>query len=145
MQGGTVKPEAAAIPLVVDLDGTLVRSDTLHEALLAYLAAAPVTGLRNCIGWLPGGKAAFKAELAARRIASPASLQYDQRVLDRIAEARAAGRQIYLVSASHQAQVSAISEHLGLFDDAVGSDPSRNLGGAAKATYLCERFGAGQY
>ena len=53
-----------AIPLAVDLDGTLVRSDTLHEAALRALREHPLALLQLPF-WLLQGKAVLKQRLAA--------------------------------------------------------------------------------
>ncbi|MFZ9239449.1 MAG: hypothetical protein ACO23B_12370, partial [Burkholderiaceae bacterium] len=53
-----------AIPLAVDLDGTLVHSDTLHEAALRALREHPLA-LFKLPFWLLQGKAVLKQRLAA--------------------------------------------------------------------------------
>ena len=55
--------EAEGITLVADLDGTLCRTDTLHEALLALISEAPLTLLRLPV-WIAEGPAGLKARLA---------------------------------------------------------------------------------
>ena len=49
--------------LVSDLDGTLCRTDTLHEAALNLITHNPLT-LIKLPGWLLKGKAELKANLA---------------------------------------------------------------------------------
>lgn len=134
----------SSVALVVDLDGTLCRSDTLHEALIAYSVKSP--GSILSIGrWLSAGKAQFKARLADRWIVDPATLPINERVFALVAEARAAGRRTLLVSAADQRQVDAIAAHVGLFDEAVGTGSGimdgQNLSGRVKADYLVARFG----
>lgn len=107
--------------LVIDMDNTLLRTDALHEAVLAYLAENPLR-LIQLLTWLPKGKTAFKNELAGRRIIEPELLPYEQSVLDLIQEAKGAGATIALVSASDQRQVAVVAEHLGVFDHAIGTD-----------------------
>lgn len=132
-----------SVPLIVDLDRTLCRSDTMHEALIGLLASTP-TVIVNLPLWLSSGKEGFKSALAGRRIVDPALLPYDEDVLRLIARARAEDRRVELISASDQRQVSAVADHLGLFDEAVGTGSdgvSENLSGQAKADYLVSRFG----
>ncbi len=133
-------PNLPEPPLVVDLDGTLARTDTLHEATLAFAAAHP-TRLFDLVGWLKLGKAGFKDKLAAEVLADVETLPLNDDVLALIRDAREAGRQVLLVSASDQRQVQAVADHIGLFDRAVGSDGKRNLGGQAKADWLVGEFG----
>lgn len=136
-----------AVPLIVDLDGTLCRTDTLDEGILGLLAEHPATALRLPI-WLAEGKEGFKRQIARRRIVDPAALPYDPDVLAMIAEAREAGRPVALVSAADHRQVEAVAHHLGLFDLAVGTGSpvaEGNLRGEAKARFLTENFGEGGF
>ncbi len=128
------------VPLIVDLDGTLTKSDTMHEALLLFIAKHPVK-LPQIATWLLSGKAEFKDRLASEMVVDAASVPLRDEVLDLIGTARADGRKVLLVSASNQRQVSRIAEQLNLFDEAVGSDAARNLSGTQKADWLVDRFG----
>lgn len=135
--------DAALIPLVVDMDGTLVRTDTLHEALLALAARRPLAAL----GFLGAirDKAAFKAGLAELSVAEAAHLPLDAAVLDLVRAARAEGRPVALVSAADRRQVEAVAARVGLFDEVFGTGSEgagpANLSGAAKAAFLTERYG----
>ena len=131
---------ARPTPLVVDLDGTLVRSDLLIESAFAELARRPWSAF-GILAALTRGKAALKHRLANPAAFDPASLPYDDEVLAYIREARAQGRPIYLASASNEGLVKAVADHLGLFDGWFGSDEAMNLGGAAKADCLVDAFG----
>jgi len=51
------------LPICVDLDGTLVATDTLYESFLAFLASKPLK-LFDCLGWISKGKAVFKSKLS---------------------------------------------------------------------------------
>ena len=52
-----------SIPLVVDLDGTLTLTDTLHEQVVALLKKNPFLNLLLMFLWLLQGKAKFKDEI----------------------------------------------------------------------------------
>ena len=52
-------------PLVVDVDGTLVVTDLLHEAVLQFIARHPFQSFR-IFGWLMAGKSNLKTQLADR-------------------------------------------------------------------------------
>lgn len=58
-------------PIVVDLDGTLIHADMLHESALGVLRDRPLDVLR-IPAWLLGGKALLKRELAGRSACNPA-------------------------------------------------------------------------
>lgn len=126
--------------LVVDLDGTLIRSDLLHECFWAALGAdwrvlpaAPAHLLR--------GRAAVKRWLAGLAPPDPETLPYAEEALARIREWRAAGGRTVLVTASDQQLAERVAAHVGLFDEVHGSDGETNLKGARKASFLVERFG----
>ena len=133
-------PEDADIVLVVDLDGTLCRTDTLHEALLTLVATDPKYVFR-LPGWLQGGRAAFKAQIADHTVIHPEDLPLNQAVVEMVRAARESGRRTALVSAADHRQVTAVAEATGLFDEAYGSAEGRNLKGAEKAAFLTQHFG----
>jgi len=125
------------VPLCVDLDGTLVRSDLLAESALALLRRNPLY-LFAMLAWLLRGRAVLKREIALRVRIEPEELPYDPRVLALVREAD--GRPRVLCSASDQVLVDAVAAHCG-FDVALGSDGRTNLSGTRKARALVERFG----
>ena len=129
------------LPLCVDLDGTLLAIDTLQEAAVATCLRDPRT-LFAIPGWLAQGKARLKAALAERWDFDPALLPYHLDFLAYLQEQKARGRTLVLATAADRRIAQKIADHLGLFDDVIASDGDRNLGGAAKAAALVERFGA---
>jgi 4-hydroxybenzoate polyprenyltransferase/phosphoserine phosphatase len=145
----TVDTDAAAcaerrLPLVVDLDGTLIRTDLLIETAFARLGQDPLA-FWAMVRVLPSGKAALKHLLAANADLKPELLPYDHAVLEKIHEAKSAGRKVHLASASHERLVSAIAQHLGLFDGVFASDAASNLSGQTKADRLVRAFGEGGF
>jgi 4-hydroxybenzoate polyprenyltransferase/phosphoserine phosphatase len=131
-------------PLVLDLDGTLLRTDTLAETLLRLAAADPLA-LADASTALRHGRAAFKQRVTAAQTLDAATLVYHDEVLALAHEARAAGRPVYLVTAADQAIADGVAAHLGIFDGVYGSDGTRNLKGAAKSAFLVDRFGEGGF
>jgi len=127
-------------PLVVDLDGTLLRSDMLLETAFACFGQNPFS-LLTMFRELLSGKAALKYFLAENAEVAPELLPFDSVVIDRIRDAKEQGRKIYLASASSERVVSAVAQHLGLFDGIFASDKTTNLSGIAKARRLVEAFG----
>lgn len=128
------------IALVVDLDGTLCLTDTLHEGLLALAGARPQT-LLKLPRWLSEGRAGFKARVADHHVVSPDELPLNPGVVELLKAARAEGRRTALVSAADHRQVTAVAEATGLFDEAYGSAEGTNLKGAEKAAFLKQHFG----
>ena len=127
--------------LVVDLDGTLVRTDTLYETFWSAVAANGCAALGAVRALAGGGRAALKRYLARAARVEPERLPYDARVTERVARWRAAGGRTALVTAADQRVADAVAAHLGLFDEVHGSDGRCNLKGEAKARFLAERFG----
>ncbi|MBT2326257.1 UbiA family prenyltransferase [Variovorax paradoxus] len=118
-------------PLYVDLDGTLIATDLLHESLLQLVRASPQSLLALPL-WLLRGKAAFKDEVAQRTFVDVATLPYRPEVLEFVRSARAAGRRTVLATASDGKLARAVASHLGLFDAVLASDGERNVKGATK-------------
>lgn len=129
-------------PLCVDLDGTLVKSDTLTDSLLLLARSEPWQALLAPL-WLKGGRAAFKAEVTSRVSLDVEHLPWNHKLLEYLAEQRAAGRKIYLTTGADSRMAQRIADHLGLFDGVVASDGTTNRIGNSKLTSLQERF-AGQ-
>ncbi|MFW2388954.1 MAG: UbiA family prenyltransferase, partial [Polyangiales bacterium] len=130
-------------PLCVDLDGTLVATDTTVESLLGVLKKP--WKVPGALGALATGRPQLKRYLVENAPVDAASLPYRDAVLDEINEARAAGRRVLLVTASDQATADAVAEYLGVFDEAIGSDGKSNLKAQRKADYLKGRFGEGGF
>lgn len=119
-------------PLYVDLDGTLIASDTLWESAVALAHQRPADVLR-LPAWLASGRAVLKRRIAERVSLDPATLPYRPDVLERIEKARAAGRRVVLATASDRAVAQSVAAHLGVFDAVLASDGDDNLKGASKA------------
>jgi len=130
--------------LAVDLDGTLLRSDMLHESFWSAVSRDWRNLYRAGMA-LRSGRAALKRDLAARADVDVAALPYDPEVIAYVAAWRAAGGRTALVTASDGAFAQAVAGHLGLFDEVHGSDGSDNLKGMRKAEFLRDRFGAAGY
>jgi 4-hydroxybenzoate polyprenyltransferase/phosphoserine phosphatase len=128
----------------VDLDGTLVRTDTLIESLLAILRYHP-GHLFVIPTWLFRGLPYTKHRIQALHQITVELLPYNQDVLDVIRRERSAGRQTILVTAANQELADKIAGYLGLFDEAHGTQGRLNLKGKVKADFLTERFGQGGY
>ena len=120
-----------ATHLYVDLDGTLIATDLLHETALHLLRASPLAALR-IPAWLLRGKAFLKRQIAARVRLDAATLPYRSSVLEIIRQARAQGRRVVLTTASDRALAASVAEHLGMFDHVIASDGVSNLSGVRK-------------
>lgn len=125
---------------MVDLDGTLTRTDTLLESVVRTVRRAPLDALRIPF-WLIHGRAAFKARLAARTPFPAASLPYHQELIEYLRAQREQGRRIILATAADRRIADSVADHLGLFDQVLASDGSRNLKGTAKLASIRSSIG----
>lgn len=136
-----LKVSASGPPvLVVDLDGTLLRSDMLLESFANVMHHAPLS-LWALPVWLARGKAPLKQELARRSRIAVETLPFDPEVLALIAEAKAQGRRVVLCTATDRDLAEAIARHLQLFDEVLASDGTLNLASGTKAAELVRRYG----
>ena len=141
--GASVASPCASPPLVVDVDGSLVRGDLLVEGVLRLLASAP-----HILFMLPftlaRGRAALKRHVAQAVAVPPDTLVLNPAVVGEIAAAKAAGRAVWLASASDELAVAPLAASIGA-TGCFASDGSTNLAGPAKAAVLVERFGEGGF
>ena len=139
MRTGVATVDDAKTPLVVDVDGTLVSGDLLIEGAARLIAASP-SSLLALPFWLAGGRAALKRRIARAVALPPPTLVLNPAVLDEIAAAGAAGREVWLASASDELAVAPLAEAVGAAG-CLASDGRTNLAGRTKAAALIERFG----
>ena len=127
-------------PLVVDLDGTLVRTDLLIESLLALLRKQPLFLFMLPL-WIARGKACFKHEVARRVSLEVAALPWRSEFIDYLRRQRAEGRSLVLATGADMRIARRVADHLKLFDTVLASDGTVNLCGEAKRDRLVNRFG----
>lgn len=130
---------AGGCPLVVDLDGSLVRTDTLLEGVLA-LVRHPLTLLRALFA-LRYGKARLKQELAAAADLDTARLPYNGQLLAYLREQQGAGRVLLLATGADRKTAQEVARHLQLFDTVLASDGRTNLSSGAKLAAIRDAIG----
>lgn len=131
-------------PIYVDLDGTLLASDSLWESILLLLKRRPIKFLQM-LSWLPGGKAIFKSRLAQYIELDPAGLPYRENVLSFLELERNAGRELILATASDQRVANSVAEYLGIFSNVIASDGQVNLSGQQKLKAMEEHGGGKKF
>jgi len=128
-------PDNSLRPLCVDLDGTLIKSDSLVDSLLVLMRTQP-----GRIFQLPGallrGKAGFKAFIARSVSMDIAHLPYNNTVLRFLHLEHARGRPLYLATGADMQLATRVGGHLGIFNDVLASDGSTNLTGRNKLDSL---------
>lgn len=131
--------ETNSIPLCVDMDGTLVKLDTLHQALFLLLRR-DIVSLMRIPGWILKGKAYLKDQVMQRVTLDATTLPYNQKFLAWLREQHAAGRKLVLATASNYRTANAVAEHLGIFDEILASNADTNLRHNRKLIAIQERF-----
>jgi 4-hydroxybenzoate polyprenyltransferase len=127
--------------VVVDLDMTLLRHDTLLEQLVRILFMPRLwVGLLRA---LSRGKASLKRYCAEHVLLDPESLTANSDVLSFVERERIAGSTIVLCTAADLQVATMLSEHLGIFDLVIATEGHVNLKGEAKAEALAARFPQG--
>ena len=132
----------APLPICVDLDGTLVRTDLLWESLVLWLRARPWE-LPLLFFWLLRGRVYLKTRLAERARPKPTALPYSDELRAHLRKKRAEGCSLVLATASLRPLAESVADHLGIFDDILATTPEGpNLRSEAKRDALVERYGA---
>ncbi|MGA2297619.1 MAG: UbiA family prenyltransferase [FCB group bacterium] len=127
-------------PVCVDLDGTLIASDTLLESIILSLKINPLYIFLFPF-WILKGRLYFKNKIGQIAIPKAESLPYRQEVLKYINEEKSKGAKIILVTASVQKIADAVGLHLGIFDEVYGSTNNLNLRSNNKSQFLVDKFG----
>ena len=129
-------------PLCVDLDGTLVKGDTLLDSVIVLARQSPRSLLQLPL-WILQGKAAFKRNVTSVVALDVVQLPYNQPLLQYLRQQHAAGREIYLATGADSQLAKRVAAHLGLFTGVLASDGSVNLTGGNKLTAFQQRFPGG--
>jgi 4-hydroxybenzoate polyprenyltransferase len=128
-------------PLCVDLDGTLVKSDTFVDSLMVLARRHPGAFVRTPL-WTLKGKAHVKSQVASMVTLDVAHLPYNRPLLDYLREEHAAGRKLYLATGADRVLARKVAAHLGIFEEVLASDGAVNLTGRNKLQHLEQRFAA---
>jgi len=136
-------PAVSGDVLFVDLDGTLVHGDLLHESIARLVFRRPLW-LAITLMRLAGTPARLKRAIAAVYTPDVTTLPYRHDVLELIAACRDSHRMV-LATAGDKAWAERIADHLGFFESVVASDGRDNIKGARKLAVIqewCVRHGA---
>jgi 4-hydroxybenzoate polyprenyltransferase/phosphoserine phosphatase len=144
IQSGSLAVEQTAteVPLCVDLDGTLVKSDTLVDTVLVLARQNPRSVLQFP-KWIAEGKASFKRKVSLLASIDVVHLPYNQPLLQYLRQQHAEGREIYLATGADTLLAERVAAHLGIFAGVLASDGSVNLTGHNKLAVFRERFPRG--
>lgn len=124
--------------LYVDLDGTLVKTDTLLEALLTLIKSKPMKALALPL-WLLKGKAGFKEHVSHNVQIQPQTLPYNGALIEYLREENESGTELVLATAAHRSVAEAVAKHTGLFAEVFSTEGRTNLSGKAKLDAIRRR------
>jgi 4-hydroxybenzoate polyprenyltransferase len=138
--GSSARGNVPGLVLCVDLDGTLVRTDTFWESVRTLLYEHP-----RYILWLPVWLLRGRA-FASRRMADivsvdPDQLPYREELLSFLRSEHASGRVIALTAASDARLAASVANFLGIFREVLANDGDRELLGQVRLEAIQERFG----
>ena len=88
-----------------------------------------------------GGDTSPKSRIAARVEIDAAQLPYEAQVLDFLETARESGSRLILATGAPGKFAQAVADHLGIFDQVLASDLSRNMKGRRKLAAVRELIG----
>lgn len=132
------------IPLIVDLDHTLINTDLLLESSKGVLGKSPWL-IFHYLYWLSKGKGYLKDQLVRRFEINIVELPFNETVIAYIQKRKKLGETVILATASHKNYAYAVAKHLKIFDDVMASNKDFNLSSHNKAEKLIQRFGEGQF
>jgi 4-hydroxybenzoate polyprenyltransferase/phosphoserine phosphatase len=127
-------------PLVLDVDGTFLKTDMLFETLWAGLGSDPIATIRATAANFRHPER-LKAELARIAPIRTDLLPVNPEVADLALRSRMAGREVVLASASDRSLVTRLAADYGLSERVFASDVTRNLKGPLKAAELVGAYG----
>ena len=131
-------------PIVVDLDGTLIKTDMLFESANQFITQNPLRFWQPFV-WLMRGRPYLKEQLAQRYEFDPANLPYNEQVLTWLREQASKGVPIYLATASNRVIADAVAQHLKIFAGVFASENNINLKASRKRDRLIAEFGEKQF
>ena len=126
--------------MVVDLDGTLIKTDLLIETANQFATEHPFR-LTSLLIWLAHGKSHLKAQLAANCPIDATSLPYNRNLISWLSGQHQLGRKLILATASHKLLAEAVATHLGFFEEVLATTGDINLKAGKKRELLVSRYG----
>lgn len=128
------------IPLVTDLDGTLVQGDTLVEGLRLLLVSRPWMAAALPF-WVLGGRPFFKLKLAAWSARACSRMPLNIRVLALLEQEAVLGRPVCLATAACETVAQAMAQRWPHFDTILATTAGHNLKSRHKAEALVRHYG----
>jgi 4-hydroxybenzoate polyprenyltransferase len=138
---GTVNGTSDKVPLVIDLDGALLKSDLRHECVL-HLARREPGGVFKILYWLTRGRTAFRQFIAARGTLDIEGIPVHDDFVAWTRGEHTSGRPIVLAAADPGVAEKAAAK-FRFVDEIMATDREGDVTGRTKADVLCKRFPKG--
>ena len=135
---------SAPIPLFVDLDGTLIKTDLLMESTLQLVKQAPLMVFLLPV-WLLRGKGYLKARIAERVNMEADTFPLQHEFVTYLKAQHTAGREMHLATASDIKLAQSMADRLGIFTSVLASDGQRNLRSEAKLQAIRQLTNGGPF
>ncbi len=127
-------------PLCVDLDGTLIRTNSLYEAVLAVLKQKPQL-LLSLVRASRKGRAYVKQIIGEESEQYELHLPYNLPFLAWLKDQHKNGRVLILATASDMSIAKKVSEKLKIFQDVIANTTDQPINASTKYKILCAKFG----
>ena len=131
--------------IIVDLDGTLLKTDMLCEAVVAKISKNFKETINILKVLLLNNRLEFKNYAFKDNTIDINTLPFNQEVISKVKKLKKSGNKIYLVTASPTNIAIKINEALKIFDNVYGSTDEVNLKGEEKKKLLNKLFGKKNY
>ncbi len=128
------------LPLCVDLDGTLVRTNTLFEGVLSAIKKKPWV-ITNMLAASFKGRAAVKHVIGIHADINPSTLPYNKEFLAWLIRQHENKRPLILATASEKTIANAVARNLGIFTEVIANTLASPVSAHGKDVVLCKRFG----
>jgi 4-hydroxybenzoate polyprenyltransferase len=135
-----VEGAASSVPLAIDLDGTLIKTDSMIESLLTLFKRNPLL-VFAMLAWMAKGKAHLKRQVASRVTLDVSSLPYHMGLLTYLRDQHHESRVLVLATGADEHIARQIAAYLQIFDRVMASDGRINLSGEPKRDRLVAEFG----
>ena len=130
-----------SIPIVVDLDDTLARTDFFFESLLVFIKQNPIN-IFYAIYWLMlNDRAYLKSKIAQAVDIDVTTIPLNKPLIQWLGNKKKLGHEIILATATHRKYADDVANHVGLFNQVLATEDGFNLKGVNKEKKLIELFG----
>jgi 4-hydroxybenzoate polyprenyltransferase/phosphoserine phosphatase len=138
------RPGQIGMPLVIDVDGTLIKSDLLLESALKLVKQSPLSIIWMVRWLLSGGKARLKSRIAERVELDIGHMPFCDEVLTLCRQARQQGRRVLLATGAAMKYAQQIALLLRV-DSVMATTEKHNLTGDNKLQAILGECDQGEF